>query len=143
MSKLLSYAKCMRTHGINDFPDPTPGPGGQGGGFSIKAGPGSDLDPNSPAYKAANQACQSLLPYGGTPPPATPAQLAGEAKLAACMRSHGFPAFPDPNGQGVFVLHNIDMGSGQFQSAMHTCRTLAKYTGPLEVNASNTAPRGR
>ena len=39
MSKLLSYAKCMRAHGISDFPDPAPGPGGQGGGFSIKAGP--------------------------------------------------------------------------------------------------------
>ena len=38
MQKLLSYAECMRAHGISDFPDPTAGPGGQGGGFSIKAG---------------------------------------------------------------------------------------------------------
>ena len=32
MAKLLAYTDCMRLHGIADFPDPTPSPGGQGGG---------------------------------------------------------------------------------------------------------------
>jgi hypothetical protein len=140
MSKMLSYTQCMRSHGITDFPDPTPGPGGRGGGFSISAGPGSDLAPNNPKYIAANRVCQHLLPYGGVLPTPGPAQLADENKLASCIRDHGFPAFPDPNSKGTFVLHNFDMSSPQFHSAMQTCRSLAKFTGPLAVNATNSGP---
>jgi hypothetical protein len=57
---LLKFAKCMRDHGISDFPDPSPD-----GGLQIKSGHGSDLDPNSPTFKAAQQACQKYLPNGG------------------------------------------------------------------------------
>jgi len=57
---LLRYARCMRAHGIPDFPDPEPG-----GGLSIKASRGSDLDPNNPIYKAADRACTHYMPGGG------------------------------------------------------------------------------
>ena len=57
---LLRYARCMRAHGMPDFPDPDPG-----GGLQIKASRGSDLDPNSPLYKAADQACKHYMPGGG------------------------------------------------------------------------------
>lgn len=43
----LKFARCMRSHGITNFPDPTPG-----GGFNI---PG---DTNSPQFEAAAKACQ-------------------------------------------------------------------------------------
>ena len=82
------------------------GPNGQGGGFSIKAGPGSDLNPNDPRYEAADRECKALLPYGGTPPPPTAAQLAEYTKFSDCIRHHGFPSFPDPTSH-VFVLHNF------------------------------------
>jgi len=138
---MMAYARCMRAHGISDFPDPTAGSGGQGGGFQIRAnGPGSDLNPNNPRYVAANNTCQSLLPNGGANPAPSAAQLAGEVKLAACMRTHGFPAFPDPNGQGAFVLHNFDMTSPQVQSAFKTCRSLTKFKGPMAVSISNQGP---
>jgi hypothetical protein len=57
---LLRYARCMRAHGVPDFPDPQPG-----GGIQASARPGSDLDPNSPLYKAADKACKHYLPGGG------------------------------------------------------------------------------
>jgi hypothetical protein len=44
----LAFARCMRSHGITDFPDPLPG-----GGFNA---PG---DTNSPQFEAAARACQS------------------------------------------------------------------------------------
>jgi hypothetical protein len=50
----LEFARCMRSHGIADFPDPLPD-----GGFDI---PG---DTNSPQFHAAQQACQHYL-GGGT-----------------------------------------------------------------------------
>jgi len=142
MANLLAYTHCMRGHGIEDFPDPTPGPNGQGGGFSIRAGQGSDLDPSNPRYVAANKACQALLPYGGTPPPVTPKQLAEEMQYAACVRGHGFPTFPDPNGQGTFVLHNFDLSAPRFQSVQSACRSAVHFTGPMSVQATNSGPSG-
>jgi hypothetical protein len=44
----LEFARCMRSHGITDFPDPMPG-----GGWDI---PG---DTNSPQFVAAAHACQA------------------------------------------------------------------------------------
>jgi hypothetical protein len=140
MAKLLAYTDCMRQHGIADFPSPTPSPGGQGGGFSVSARSGSDLDPNNPRYQAANRVCQTRLPFGGRPPPRTAKQLAEEVKFAACIRQHGFPGFPDPNNQGVFVLNNFDLSSNRFQSASQTCRTISNFTGPMPVNATNSGP---
>jgi hypothetical protein len=59
---LLTFAKCMRAHGLPDFPDPSPG-----GGLSITGGPGSDLNPSNPTFQHAQQACQSIIgsPRGG------------------------------------------------------------------------------
>lgn len=68
--KALKFSKCMRDHGITDFPDPKFDSNG-GGGMQIQLNPdqaGSDLDPNSPQFQAAQQACASIigLPKGGT-----------------------------------------------------------------------------
>lgn len=60
LAQALQYSVCMRSHGITDFPDPQSTNGRVG--FSIKAGPGSDLDPNDPQFQAAQKACQKFLP---------------------------------------------------------------------------------
>lgn len=140
LAKLLAYTNCMRSHGIADFPDPTPWPNGQGGSFSISAGPGSDLGPNNPRYQAANRACQALLPYGEVLPAPTASQMAEYTKFATCVRKHGFPSFPDPNGQGVFVLHNVDLSSPQFESAQKPCLSVAHFSRPMQIEATNSGP---
>lgn len=53
----LKYARCMRSHGITKFPDPNNG----GGKQSLSQ---YGIDTNSPAFKAANKACESLLGAG-------------------------------------------------------------------------------
>jgi hypothetical protein len=60
LAQSLHYANCMRSHGITDFPDPQSSNGRVG--FSITAGPGSDLNPNNPQFQAAQKACEKLLP---------------------------------------------------------------------------------
>jgi hypothetical protein len=50
----LNYARCMRAHGVN-FPDPQ-----FDGGKVTMGGPG--LNPNDPNMRAANAACQKLMP---------------------------------------------------------------------------------
>ena len=134
LGKLQQYAKCMRSHGISDFPDPQPNPGGQGASFQINAGPGSDLNRNDPRYQAADQACRSLLPQE---PVASAARVAELDKLAACMRTHGFPNFPDPDSTGGFDSSKFDPSSPQFQAAMQTCQQQTGVSGPIGVHPGN------
>jgi hypothetical protein len=56
----LKFSKCMRDHGLSDFPDPS-----SSGGVRIEGGPGGDLDPNNPRFQSAQKACQHLLPGAG------------------------------------------------------------------------------
>lgn len=55
----LAHAKCMREHGLEDFPDPT---FDENGGAQIRIGPGTALDPDDPDFKAAEEACRDELP---------------------------------------------------------------------------------
>jgi hypothetical protein len=52
----LKFSQCMRAHGIAGFPDPQ----FSGGGVGITLP--SSVNPKSPQFEAAQQACQSLLP---------------------------------------------------------------------------------
>jgi hypothetical protein len=106
-----AYAQCMRTHGIGDFPDPSPGPNG-GEGFKIQGGPNSDLDPNSAKYQAADKTCSKLLPNGGVAKPLSAAQQQAFLNWAACIRAHGFPNLPDPDFSGGGVRIQVPGGPG-------------------------------
>jgi hypothetical protein len=64
-AKLERYARCMRAHGVADFPDPS------AGGLSIRVNSGSDLNPNSPTFQNASKVCAAstgVPGIGGTPP---------------------------------------------------------------------------
>jgi hypothetical protein len=60
---MLKLAKCMRSHGLATFPDPTSSPPAPGGGFGLAFGsPGSFIAVpqsilQSPAFKQAAAAC--------------------------------------------------------------------------------------
>ena len=105
----LRFSECMRSHGLSNFPDPSPG----GGGIRLKISSG--LNPFSPAFRSAQAACRKLLPGGapGNGPPS--AQM--KARLLAismCMRAHGVTDFPDPtsappSSQGAY---SIVLGAG-------------------------------
>jgi hypothetical protein len=53
----LSFARCMRVHGVPGFPDPD--------GKASQLGPGSGFDPDTPRFQSAlNGPCRSLAPPG-------------------------------------------------------------------------------
>lgn len=59
--QLLAFSKCMREHGIEDYPDPE----FQDGGVSVAiGGDGTTMDPTSEAFQAAQKACGATLPGG-------------------------------------------------------------------------------
>ena len=89
-SQQLSYARCVRSHGVPNFPDPT-----SSGGFSKTTL--QQLAADNSQYQTATETCAHLLPASGGP---TQAQLrqgwSGMANFARCMRSHGMTNWPDP-----------------------------------------------
>jgi hypothetical protein len=88
-SHALQFSRCMRSHGVSNFPDP-----GSGGGINLE---GTGVNPKSPAFQSARQNCKSLLPAGvGHIPTPTAAQRRAALAFAQCMRAHGEPDFPDP-----------------------------------------------
>lgn len=58
--QLVKFAQCMRSHGVN-IPDPQPG----ANGFFGFRGQFRSIDRNSPVFKSAVTACQSLRPRFG------------------------------------------------------------------------------
>lgn len=59
--QMLAFSACMRSHGLKDFPDPS------NGGLRLSVHPGSDLDPNNPTFRRAQQECQKYMPFKGRP----------------------------------------------------------------------------
>jgi hypothetical protein len=95
----VRYSDCMRSHGVSGFPDPT----STGGGIKIAITPSSGVDPQSPTFHSAQAACRHLLPDGGPrnqTATRSQSQIAALLAFARCMRSHGFPSFPDPTSTG-------------------------------------------
>lgn len=72
--QILAFVQCMRDHGV-DLPDPD----FSGGGITIQGGDGADtkgssngnVDPDSPVFKKAQDACRSLAPKGDAGPQTT------------------------------------------------------------------------
>jgi hypothetical protein len=136
----VAYSACMRSHGVGNFPDPD-----SNGRIKItsgvsKNGQKTGVDVNSPQFKAAQKACDKLLPNGGRP---TAAQQAKEQQAmlqyAQCMRAHGVPKFPDPKAGGAFALGTkagVDPNTPAFQAAQKTCQKLVP--GGPEI----ASPRG-
>jgi hypothetical protein len=61
LTQALNFARCMRAHGVPNFPDPTTA-GNGGMGFNL-----SGVDTQSPQYQSANRACQSQSGKGQSP----------------------------------------------------------------------------
>jgi hypothetical protein len=145
----VAYSACMRQHGVPNFPDP-----GAGGG--IPKGDAHQVGVSTSAYQAAQQACQHLVPTGGSlqdqatacaftgncPPALVQQMLTAMRTFATCMRAHGFPKFPDPTtDSGGFPAlawsistSGIDPHSSQYESKERECTSLGGLGGPRAVS---------
>jgi len=122
----------MRAHGVTKFPDQV-----TGGKF-----PGSEeLGVSSAVYQTASNACEHLLPSDDRPIQASPALLNQVLRFARCVRSHGFPTWPDPTPTpsgprpytfNLLGVHGFDPRSPQVDAALNTCQRITHLgeTGP-------------
>jgi hypothetical protein len=115
----LALARCLRSHGIPNWPDPD-----AGGGFD-KAKLRQLGVSASRMRRLEDGPCNIEIPAGGQTRPITSADRADYLAAAACMRSHGFPGFPDPTfGRGTVATNvpsSIDQDSARFKRAAAFC----------------------
>ena len=88
----LAYSRCMRVHGVPDFPILKQGPGGS---LVHPVSPPTGML-TSPGYDAAFRACLKLTVVGGGSPARYRAIALKGLKQAECMRAHGITSFPSP-----------------------------------------------
>jgi hypothetical protein len=123
---MLALAKCMRAHGMPNYPDPKPR-GQIPGTHTPQPAPsdGFTANPNSPAYQTASNDCKSLAIAS----PVTPAQAnlmtVDQLKFAVCMRARGVPNFPDPTSTGEVgnngAISGVNQNSPVYQTADKLC----------------------
>jgi len=124
----LAYARCVRSHGVPDFPDPD-----SSGQFSKTTL--NRLAAGNSQYQTATGACTHLLPNSGGGPSA--AQLRqewnGMASFARCMRAHGEPSWPDPTAyppdpsRPTFILPAAIQPTPPPISRMEVCLRLVPH----------------
>jgi hypothetical protein len=106
ISAAYRFSRCMRAHGVANFPDPVVHSSAGHVAVGIRVTPGAS---GSPQFKSAQKACAGILPgpgggNGGPSPQQLAARVKGLVSFAACMRSHHVPNFPDPTTQGRLSL---------------------------------------
>jgi hypothetical protein len=123
VSPALAFARCVRTHGVPNWPDP--------GSSGREPASSKQIAASSPRFPAAQAACRNLLPNGGQP---THAQVLADqrnaVRFAGCMRTHGVPNWPDPtirpDGSPQFDAPavGLDLSSPQVMAAAQRCQSL-------------------
>jgi hypothetical protein len=129
----LKFSRCMREHGIKDFPDPRVS--GAGVKLTFKAGgPGG---PSPQTMERAQTACRRFQAAGEQKlsPREKVAREEQVRKFAACMRQHGVEVHASTAGGGVQM--KIEKGgpagpnpeSPAFQAAQRACQGLLPFKG--------------
>jgi len=145
----LAYTKCMRSHGVPNFPDPD----SQGDFLQAQI---QAMANSVPEARDANFQCRYLVPGQMTGMSATQLQQSQQQNLhkalneAICMRQHGIPGFPDPTatsaGPGVnwpALPASIDPTTPQYQAASKACGQPGPYSmvgGPAGSGPTGPAP---
>jgi hypothetical protein len=125
------HAQCLRDHGLTNVGEPSVWRG------TLRfAEPQQEPDPAAAdvAYKAC-KSIQDQVPasylYQNWKP--TPADVDAMGKLANCLRQHGFPEWPNPNGDGEFPIRGTSLYAAvktdAWQESFAACRKY--YDGPL------------
>jgi len=132
----LKFSRCMREHGIKDFPDPDVSSGGAKLTFRAK-GPGQG-GPSPQAMEAAQSACRHF--QAADMPKLTPQEKVEREeqvrKFAKCMREHGIDVQTSTSGGGALMKIQAGRAAGgpnpespAFQAAQKACQSLLPGKG--------------
>ena len=114
-SRVLAFSRCVRAHGVPNYPDP--GSNGQ-----IAKETAQQVGVSNSRLQAALEACQHLLPNTGNiddNPAALSQWWSQMLRFTRCMHSHGVPNWPGPSPyppdpvRPTFNLHAAGIGFHQ------------------------------
>jgi hypothetical protein len=132
--KVLAYSRCMRSHGVLRFPDPS-------SSGAIPKVSLQQMGVSRTVFQAAQRACQHLLPNSGQSSQAWDQKaLTALWNFARCVRAHGVPNWPDPLAESDpgqpdtpgFPRNfppSIDQDSPVVKHALHACQRLLAGIG--------------
>lgn len=125
----MKFSRCMREHGVKEFPNPEVSGDRVTLKFTTKAGsPGASPQ----TMEAAQNACKHF--QAASQPNLSPEEKVAHEeavlKFARCMREHGVTVHPSTSGGGMLI--HVQRGSGggpnpespAFQSAQKACQGL-------------------
>lgn len=116
--------ECARKHGMPAIPDPVLDASGHP---NI---PGGTPTPTRAVLSACSAQIQAI---GGSltgNPTESSSDIQALLRVAACMRRHGFPHWPDPNQRGEFHVRSADAGTPTTEAAaIAACRSLFPPSG--------------
>jgi len=122
VQKALAYSRCMRSHGVPNFPDPN------SSGEIPKISP---QELRRPQFQLAEKHCQNLLPPGSNdmfPPGEVQQLLIGMLRFSSCVRFHGVPNWPDPTtdaeGRPIFPLEEVPGTSRRYWHQSRITHTM-------------------
>ena len=119
----LTYSRCMRSHGVPDFPILKQGPGGS---LAHPVSPPAGML-SAPGYDAAFRSCLKLAVVGGGSRARYQATALHGLQQAECMRAHGITSYPSPGtlDGGIhspdFTAIGLDPHTLQFLAAAKAC----------------------
>lgn len=128
-SQAVAFSRCMRAHGVPDFPDPA----SRGGVPKVTP---QQVGVSDYRFRAAQTACASLRQPAQAQEPQI---MTGLLNFARCMRAHGIPDWPDPstdrNGQPVFDISGINPDSPRVSNTADACTHLLVQSaaGPATI----------
>jgi hypothetical protein len=119
--KALTYSRCMRSHGVPRFPDPTTS------GVYPKVSL-AQLGVSVAEWEKAQASCRQWLPNGGSGLSHAQVQqwMNGMLSFARCMRANGVPDWPDPvidaGGNPEFYLAGaVDQNAPEIKARINRC----------------------
>jgi hypothetical protein len=148
-SSAYKFSACMRDHGVTNFPDPVVHSSDGQTSVGIQIAPSQA---SSPQFKTAQKACQGILPTpkGGSTQVSSGPSTQALVELARCLRGHGYPRFPDPDGQGQLSFEmisaaGIDMQAPGFLQTAQGCAsaTHGQITAAMVAQAVRHSEGGQ
>jgi hypothetical protein len=102
MAKLLAYTHCMRSHGIADFPDPTPSPAptGKAAASALRPALAATSTPTTSATRPPTVLARRSCPSEGLSHLPVPLKWRSTQSSQPVPVGTGFPSFPDPKRPG-------------------------------------------
>lgn len=117
---------CARAHGMPNLPEPTLGSNGE---VTL---PGlAQLPTPTPEVQSACAVQLRALPSSGsTDAIESASDVRALLRVAACMRRHGYPDWPDPNSRGEFHVSSAAAGTpAKINAAVTACNSLFPASG--------------